>query len=103
MGGETLSSQRDQRASSLRIALQHPRFSYRRIAVMLNTPEKPVNAKRVYHLWKQAELAVPKRKRRYRKRSLYAKHEITAKKANHVWSYDIIHDRLRNGRMVKCL
>lgn len=84
-------------------ALDYPRFGYRRIAVMLSTPEQPVNPKRIYRLWQQAKLSLPKRKRHYRRRQLAKRLPVVAMFANHVWSYDIIHDRLANGRMVKCL
>ena len=85
-------------------ALSYPRFGYRRIAVMLGNPEKPVNAKRVYRIWRDEQLALPKRRKRRRlgKRP-QAPSSIVASKPNQVWSYDIIHDRLRNGRMVYCL
>lgn len=47
-------------------ALEYPRFGYRRIAVMLSEPHRPVNAKRVYRVWRQANLALPKRRKRRR-------------------------------------
>ena len=85
-------------------ALSYPRFGYRRIAVMLSRPEAVVNAKRVYRIWRDEQLALPKRRKRRRlgKRP-QAPSSIIATQPNQVWSYDIIHDRLRNGRMVYCL
>jgi len=85
-------------------ALEYPRFGYRRIAVMLSEPGKPVNAKRVYRIWQQANLALPKRRKRRRLGKRHtAPANIVAKQPNQVWSYDIVHDRLANGRMVYCL
>ena len=47
-------------------ALDYPRFGYRRIAVMLSRPDAVVNAKRVYRIWRDEQLALPKRRKRRR-------------------------------------
>jgi transposase InsO family protein len=71
---------------------------------MLRIEGMLINDKRVYRLWKHEDLSLPRRRKRRRlgKRTL-APRTIVAKQANEVWSYDIIHDRLENGRMVYCL
>jgi len=42
---------------------EHPRFGYRRITVLLRREGWQVNAKRVYRLWRQEGLKVPKKQR----------------------------------------
>ena len=86
------------------MALAYPRFGYRRVAVMLSAGNDVVNPKRVYRIWQHEQLALPKRRKRRRLgKRIQAPRSIIANKPNQVWSYDIIHDRLCNGRMVYCL
>ena len=84
------------------MALRYPRFGSPRITVMLNREGRVVNHKRVERIWQLAKLSLP-RKRRRRRRGPQLETAIKATQANHVWSYDIIHDRLANGRRFKCL
>lgn len=84
------------------MALRYPRFGSPRITVMLNRDGRVVNHKRVERIWQLAKLSLPKKRRR-RRRGPQLDTVIKAGHANHVWSYDIIHDRLVNGRRFKCL
>ena len=45
-----------------RLARRHPRWGYRRVWAGLRREGDPVNWKRVYRLWRQAGLALPKRR-----------------------------------------
>lgn len=82
-----------------------PRFGYRRITQLLRSEGWLVNAKRIYRLWRQEGLKVPKKVRK-KLRLGTAEGGITRRSANHpnhVWSVDFIFDRTTNGRPLKIL
>ena len=83
------------------IAQARRRFGYRRIHDLLR-PEFPgVNHKRVYRLYREANLSVRKR----RKKRIHSERiplQI-AQTINEVWSMDFVSDALANGRRLKCL
>jgi putative transposase len=82
------------------LALQHPRYGYRRISVLLNRTEK-VNQKRVRRLWKlhrlQVRRVVRKRVRRVRPAQLQAAYP------GHIWAYDFVEDALADGTALRIL
>jgi putative transposase len=82
------------------LALQHPRYGYRRISVLLNRTEK-VNQKRVRRLWKlhrlQVRRVVRKRVRRVRPARLQAAYP------GHIWAYDFVEDALADGTPLRIL
>jgi transposase InsO family protein len=83
----------------------HPRFGYRRVWALLRAEGWRVNRKRVYRLWRQQGLKVPRRKRK--KRRLGHKENGCCRRRalarNHVWAWDFIHDRTADGRPLKWL
>jgi len=87
------------------LALRHPRYGYRRIAVLLRREGWRVNRKRVVRLWRKEGLKVQKkqlkRKRLVDGSSANAAHRRRAERANHVWSFDFCHDRTADGRALK--
>lgn len=86
-------------AQLIETAQRYPRFGYRRARIML--PER-VSVSRVWRLWSSLGLALPRRRPRRRR----AANDIRvpgAIRANHVWSYDIVHDRLADGRALRLL
>lgn len=85
-----------------RLALQHPRFGYRRAWAWLQRQGYRVNRKRVYRLWRAAGLALPRRWRRRRWRT-GTRVAPTATRPNAVWATDIVHDRCASGQVVRCL
>ena len=93
------------------LAKENPRYGYRRIyALLQREPDgagagsKRVNIKRVHRLWKASNSQVPPRKRkRNRARHRGKSTPQQALYPNHVWSYDFVMDRLRNGRWLKLL
>lgn len=92
-------------ARILELVAEFPRFGYRRITQLLRAEGWRVNAKRIYRLWRQEGLKVP-RKTRKRTRLGSAVGGIVRRKAehtNHVWSVDFIFDRTTNGRPLKML
>lgn len=84
------------------IAHARRRFGYRRIHDLIR-PEFPgVNHKRVYRLYKDANLAVRRRKKAKRPASERVPLQL-AKAINEVWSMDFVSDSLASGRRIKCL
>ena len=84
---------------------EFPRFGYRQITRLLRSEGWQVNAKRVYRLWRQEGLKVPKKATK-RRRLGSAEGGIIRRKAefkNDVWSVDFIFDRTVNGRPLKML
>ena len=84
------------------LAHERRRFGYRRIGDLLRAEGTPINDKRVYRLYRLADLAV--RKRRGKKRLKLERvplHECRT--VNEVWSLDFVSDCLANGRRIKCL
>ena len=61
-----------------------------------------MNHKRVYRLYKNANLAVRRRKKVKRPPNERVPLQI-ARKVNDVWSMDFVSDSLSNGRRIKCL
>ena len=84
------------------IAHQRRRFGYRRVHDLLRRDSPSVNHKRVYRLYREANLAVRKRKKS--KRPLNERVPLQlAKAVNEVWSMDFVSDSLSNGRRLKYL
>jgi len=89
----------------LKLSLRHPRYGYRRITILLREDSWLVNFKRVYRLWCQEGLKVPKkqRKRLYTGTSANSCDKKRSEYYNHVWSYDFLTERLENGKRVRLL
>jgi putative transposase len=83
------------------IAHVRRRFGYRRIHDLLRSEFPGVNHKRVYRLYKNANLAVRRRKKVKRPPNERVPLQI-ARKVNDVWSMDFVSDSLSNGRRIKC-
>jgi putative transposase len=84
------------------IAHVRRRFGYRRIHDLLRLEFPGVNHKRVYRLYKNANLAVRRRKKVKRPPNERVPLQI-ARKVNDVWSMDVVSDSLSNGRRIKVL
>ena len=93
---------RDLGARIVDIAHVRRRFGYRRIHDLLRQEFPGVNHKRVYRLYKNANLAVRRRKKVKRPPNERVPLQI-ARKVNDVWSMDFVSDSLSNGRRIKCL
>ena len=84
---------------------EHPRFGYRRIWALLRREGWRVNRKRIYRLWRREGLKVPQkqRKKRHLGQSANGCVRRRAEQKDHVWAWDFIHDRTREGRPLKWL
>ncbi len=84
------------------MARAHKRYGYRRVWALLRRKGKRVNLKRVYRLWKESGLGLPRRRPRKRARlggavplqALYPKQVVT---------YDFILDETVDGRKLRFL
>lgn len=84
---------------------ENPRRGCRYLTEVLRAEGWPVNHKRVHRLWKQEGFKVPRK--RHKKRAVgvdaNACDKRKAQAPNDVWTWDFIHDRLVDGRVIKCL
>jgi len=84
------------------LALQYPRYGYRRVWAVLRRAGELVNHKRVHRLWKLHGLSLS-RKRKRKRRGPSQPRPLAPTGANQVWAYDFVHDRCANGQALKCL
>jgi len=81
------------------MSLMHPRFGYRRIAIMLNE-----SIKRVRRLWHKHGFKLDEgRPKCRRSRTDKDERPHQAEHIDHVWTYDIIEDRLAEGSKFRML
>jgi putative transposase len=78
------------------------RFGYRRIHDMLRQQFPGVNHKRIYRLYRQANLTVKKRRKVKRPAQERVPLQL-ARNINEVLSMDFVSDSLSSGRRIKCL
>jgi len=92
---------RDLRAALRTLALERPRFGYRRLKVLLGRRGWSVNRKRVYRLYREEGLAVRRRKR---KRVAVERTPLRLPgRVDEVWTMDFTHDALSGGRKFRTL
>lgn len=84
------------------LAQARRRFGYRRLHDLLRPEYPDVNHKRIYRLYKAANLAVRRRKKAKFPAELRQK-LVPATAPNDVLSMDFVSDALANGRRLKCL
>ncbi len=87
------------------LAWQDVRYGYRRVTALLRHEGWLVNHKRVERLWRQEGLKVPTKQPK-RARLWLADGSCVRKRPaypNHVWSYDFVMDRTKDGRPLKLL
>jgi transposase InsO family protein len=87
-------------ADIMALAVQYGRYGYRRITALLHDAGWAVNLKRVERIWRREGLKVPakqpKRKRLWLNDGSCVR--LRPEYPNHVWSYDFVEDRTRDGR-----
>jgi putative transposase len=90
------------RARIEEIAAIKRRYGYRRVYVRLRREGWEVNRKRVYRLYREAGLAVRRRKRK--RIGLFERKPLPKPSAANVsWSMDFVADGLIGGRRLRCL
>jgi len=93
------------RADIIELAKRYGRYGYRRITALLRNSGWSVNRKRVERIWRREGLKVPRRQPR-RGRLWLADGScirLRPERANHVWAYDFLEDRTREGRKFRML
>ena len=93
------------RAGIVGLASKYGRYGYRRVTAMLRNEGWHVNHKRVERIWRQEGLKVPKRQPKRARLWLNDGScvRLRAEHPNHVWSYDFMSDRTRDGRPLRVL
>jgi len=92
-------------ADILELAKRYGRYGYRRITALLRDAGWAVNRKRVERIWRREGLKVPQRQPR-RGRLWLADGScirLRPERPNHVWAYDFVEDRTRDGRRFRML
>lgn len=92
-------------ADIIALAKRYGRYGYRRITALLRAAGWAVNRKRVQRIWRREGLKVPQRQPR-RGRLWLAEGScirLQPEHANHVWAYDFVEDRTRDGRKFRML
>ena len=84
------------------LAGERKRFGYRRLHVLLHREGHEINHKKTYRLYREAKLAMRRRKRRRGIAVERAQLQVPDR-ANQVWSADFVMDALAHGRRLKLL
>ncbi len=89
----------------VQLASCYGRYGYRRITALLRHEGWRVNHKRVERIWRSLGLKVPKKQPKRGRLWLNDGSciRLRAEHKDHVWSYDFIHDRTRDGRGIRML
>lgn len=113
--GQHRSTQRKLRASPddeaaltaeiIALATRYGRYGYRRITALLRHAGWVVNLKRVERIWRREGLKVPQKQPRRGRLWLNDGSciRLRPEHSNHVWSYDFVEDRTRDGRKFRML
>jgi len=89
-------------AAMRELALQYPRFEYRRILVFLKRRGCVLGPDRAHRIWRAAGLQVPRRRLR-RRVATGRRRPVPPTHANHVWAYDFVFDTCAHGQPLKGL
>jgi len=89
----------------VRLASKYGRYGYRRITALLRAEGWQVNAKRVERLWRREGLKVPRRQPKRSRLWLTDGSCLRLRPCwpGHVWAYDFVEDRTRDGRKFRML
>jgi putative transposase len=90
------------------LAAQHPRYGYRRIWALLRAEGWRVNRKRIERLWRLEGHRVPPRRSQTSGKKAQGTAEnaiwnLPATAANHIWSYDFMSGRTKDGASLRIL
>lgn len=89
----------------IRLASEYGRYGYRRITALLQAEGWEVNHKRVWRIWRREGLKVPMKQPKRGRLWLNDGSCIRLRPSwrNHVWAYDFVHDRTKDGRAFRML
>ncbi len=89
------------RAQLVELAREKPRYGYRRLQVLLQRQGERVNHKRVHRVYREAGLALRRKKRKHCRRE--GKPLLERSSANQEWGLDFVHDAVQCGRTIRVL
>lgn len=89
----------------IRLACEYGRYGYRRITALLRAEGWHINHKRVERIWRREGLKVPMKQPKKGRLWLNDGSCIRLRPSwrNHVWAYDFVHDRTKDGRAFRML
>lgn len=89
----------------IRLACEYGRYGYRRITALLRNEGWHVNHKRVERIWRREGLKVPMKQPKKGRLWLNDGSCVRLRPSwtNHVWAYDFVHDRTKDGRAFRML
>jgi transposase InsO family protein len=92
-------------ADVVELAKHYGRYGYRRITALLREAGWAVNRKRVERIWRREGLKVPQRQPKRGRLWLNDGScvRLRPERPNHVWAYDFVEDRTRDGRKFRML
>jgi putative transposase len=85
------------------IAAKRVRYGYRRVHVLLRREGWPLNAKRVYRLYREMGLQLRNKTPRRRVRAQRRDDRKPATRSNEIWAMDFVDDQLATGRKLRVL
>ena len=85
-----------------KLATQHRRFGYRRLAVLLQRDGWRANHKRVFRLYQEERLQVRRRIKKHTAKWRGDK-PVASTRINQRWSLDFVSDQLADGRRLRVL
>ena len=89
------------RTQLVELARLKPRFGYRRLQVLIERSGERVNHKRLHRVYREAGLAIRRRKRKHCVRE--GKPLVARTSANQEWALDFVHDAVECGRTIRVL
>lgn len=92
-------------AAITRLAAQYGRYGYRRVHALLQAEGWKLSPSRVMRIWRLEGLKVPHKQPRRSRLWLNDGSciRLAPKRRNHVWSWDFVFDRTRDGRTLKLM
>jgi putative transposase len=85
------------------LSSKHRRYGYRRVWALLRRAGQKVNHKRVYRIWKNEGLCLPRKRPKRRRLGPVVQLPHLASHKNHVWTWDFVFDRTEADRLLKIL
>jgi putative transposase len=89
----------------IELATRFGRYGYRRITALLKAEGWRVNHKRVERIWRREGLRVPSKQPKRGRLWLGdgSCMRLRPERRNHVWTYDFVYERTRDGRQLRLL
>jgi len=101
--GRSAPDETELRQAITELAIRHPRYGYRRITALLRREGRLVNHKRVWVIWREERLQIPRKRVRKRHPGSGTGLPTAARHRGHVWTYDFVFDRAERGHTLKML